>query len=62
MYEDFKITPSEFFDPAFSNPSLLQTVINDIKTFSENDLLLLSLVLKRFVSKPDNHISFPNYE
>lgn len=48
--EYFKITPLEFFDPAINNPPLFRTVMNDIKTLSENDLLLLSLVLKRIVS------------
>ena len=40
----FEITPLEFFDPAISNPPLFQTVMNDIKTLSEDDLLILSLV------------------
>ena len=46
----FEITPLEFFDPAISNPPLFQTVMNDIKTLSEDDLLILSLVLKRIIS------------
>ena len=46
----FEITPLEFFDPAISNPPLFQTVMNDIKTISEDDLLILSLVLKRIIS------------
>lgn len=45
--DHFKITPLEFFDPAISNPPLFRAVMNDIKTLSESDLLLLSLVLKR---------------
>ena len=45
----FEITPLEFFDPAISNPPLFQTVMNDIKTLSEDDLLILSLVLKRII-------------
>ena len=48
--EYFEITHLEFFDPSISNPPLFQAVINDIKTLSENDLLLLSLVLKRITS------------
>ena len=48
--EYFEITPLEFFDPSISNPPSFQAVINDIKTLSENDLLLLSLVLKRITS------------
>lgn len=48
--EYFEITPLEFFDPAIINPPLLKAIINDIKTLSENDLLLLSLVLKRITS------------
>ena len=46
----FEITPLEFFDPAISNPPLFQTVMNDIKTLSEDDLLILSLVLKLIIS------------
>lgn len=49
----FEITPLEFFDPAISNPPLFQTVMNDIKTLSENDLILLSLVLKRIISNTE---------
>ncbi len=45
----FDITPAEFFDPAVSNPSLLRTIIEDIKKMSDKDLLLLSTVLKRFL-------------
>ena len=48
--EYFEITPLEFFDPSISNPPLFQAVINDVKTLSENDLLLLSLVLKRITT------------
>ena len=45
----FDITPAEFFDPAVCNPSLLRTIIEDIKKMSDKDLLLLSTVLKRFL-------------
>ena len=48
--EHFDMTPLEFFDPAISNPPLFQAVMNDIKLLSENDLLLLSMVLKRITS------------
>lgn len=48
--EYFKITPLEFFDPSIDNPSLIKTIMNDIRTLSENDLLLLSLVLKRITA------------
>ena len=43
----FDITPTEFFDPSFQNPTLLHSIISDISKFSEEDLLLLSSVLKR---------------
>lgn len=46
----FRLAPAEFFDPSINNPSLFQSVINDVKLLSENDLLLLSLVLKRIIS------------
>lgn len=47
----FDITPIEFFDPDIKNPTLLRSIIADIKKLSENDLLLLSSVLKRIISK-----------
>lgn len=43
----FDITPTEFFDPSFQNPTLLHSIISDISKFYEEDLLLLSSVLKR---------------
>ena len=52
--EYFKITPLEFFDPAINNPPLFHTVMDDIKKLSENDLLLLSLVLKRITTVSSN--------
>lgn len=51
----FNITPSEFFDPTLNNPSLVGNIMKDIKKLSDNDLLLLSTVLRRFLelySKP----------
>lgn len=47
----FNISPAEFFDPTISNPTLHQKVVNEIKELSEDDLLLLLLVLTRFNSK-----------
>lgn len=44
----FDITPSEFFDPTISDPSLIKSVMEYVKKMSDNDLLLLSTVLKRF--------------
>lgn len=45
----FDITPSEFFDPTINYPSLIRNITEDIKKLSDNDLLLLSTVLKRFL-------------
>lgn len=45
----FDITPSEFFDASINDPSLTKSIIEDIKKLSDNDLLLLSTVLKRFL-------------
>lgn len=45
----FDITPSEFFDPTINNPSLVKSITEDIKKFSDSDLLFLSTVLKRFL-------------
>lgn len=44
----FDITPSEFFDSTINNPSLIKSVMEYIKRLSDNDLLLLATVLKRF--------------
>lgn len=44
----FDITPSEFFDSTINNPSLIKNIMEYIKKMSDNDLLLLSAVLKRF--------------
>lgn len=43
----FDITPAEFFDPDIKNPSLIKSIFNDVKKLSDDDLLLLSTVLKR---------------
>ena len=45
----FDITPAEFFNPAINNPSLIRNIMNDIEKLPENDLLLLSTVLKRIL-------------
>ena len=50
--EYFNLSPAEFFDPSINNPSLYQSVVNDVKLLTENDLFLLSLVLKRIVTSP----------
>ncbi len=46
----FNLSPAEFFDPLVNNPSQFQSVVNNIKLLSEDDLLLLSMVLKRIIS------------
>ena len=45
----FDITPSEFFNPSVKKPSQLRGRMDVVDTLSENDLLLLSTVLKRFL-------------
>lgn len=45
----FDITPAEFFDPDIHNINLVNDIITDIKKLSDNDLLLLSTVLKRIL-------------
>lgn len=47
----FNITPSEFFDTNLNDPTLYQDVIKELKALSENDLLLLLMVLKRINNK-----------
>lgn len=50
----FAITPSEFFDASINDPSLIKNIIEDIKKLPDNDLLLLSTVLKRFLELHPN--------
>lgn len=45
----FDITPAEFFDPDIHNISLINSIQADLKKLSDNDLLLLSTVLKRIL-------------
>ena len=49
----FKLTPTEFFDPSITNPTLFHSIVNDVKQLSENDLLLLSHVLKRILASSE---------
>lgn len=49
MYTYFDITPTEFFDPTNKNPSLLRSIMTDVRKLSDNDLLLFSTILKRFI-------------
>ena len=44
----FEISPSEFFDPNFKNPSRIHEITNIIKCMSESDQELLLKVLMRF--------------
>lgn len=50
----FDITPSEFFDSTINDPSLIKNVMEYIKRMSDNDLLLLTTVLKRFFEVHSN--------
>ena len=50
--EYFEITPMEFFDTTQDDPLLFRTVRNDIRKLSEEDLLLLSLIIKRILQNP----------
>lgn len=50
----FDITPSEFFDSTINDPSLIKNVMEYIKRMSDNDLILLATVLKRFFEVHSN--------
>ena len=41
------VTPKDFFDEGSVNPPLLQTLLDKLKTLSENDLLLLYSLAER---------------
>lgn len=43
----FNITPVEFFDEDHSYPELLTTIIENIKTLSDDDLLLILTLINR---------------
>ena len=43
----FEITPAEFFDPEIKSNDLFHSVLNHMKMLSEEDLMLLSMVLER---------------
>ncbi len=59
--EYFEITPQEFFDKELHNPTLLKSTVENVKKLSENDLLLLSVVLKRIVEN-GNDLSVPRQD
>ena len=42
-----EVTPKDFFDEGSVNPPLLQTLLDKLKTLSENDLLLLYSLAER---------------
>lgn len=46
----FEITPAEFFDPEIKSPQLINSILNDIKKLTEDDLVLLSIIIKRIVN------------
>lgn len=43
----FEITPHEFFDSGITNPLLIHTVFNLLKSLEDEDLLAVIPVLKR---------------
>ena len=42
-----EVTPKDFFDEGSVNPPLLQTLLDKLKTLSENDLLILYSLAER---------------
>lgn len=44
----FEITPQDFFDTAHDNPVLTAKIIEEIKELTDDDLLLLLTIIKRF--------------
>lgn len=45
----FDLTPCEFFDSNFHDPTLMHKIINNVNKLNENDQLLLLTVLNRIV-------------
>ena len=39
--EYFNLTPSQFFDESLENPSLLQSVIDELRNLNDDDLILI---------------------
>ena len=39
--EYFNLTPSQFFDESLENPSLLQSVIDELRKLNDDDLILI---------------------
>jgi hypothetical protein len=56
------VTPKDFFDEGSVNPPLLQTLLDKLKTLSENDLLILYSLAERLEKmiypKNGSHIFF----
>ncbi|WP_434509814.1 helix-turn-helix transcriptional regulator [Desulfitobacterium sp. AusDCA] len=44
--EYFKISPKNFFDDGTSNPPLIQAVVNDLKTLTENQIVNIHEIIK----------------
>lgn len=42
------ITPSEFFDTTSANPTKLSSLVNDMKQLNENQLDIISILVKEF--------------
>lgn len=45
--EYFNITPVEFFDTRHSDPELLSKAIDEIRSLSDDDMLLILTLIKR---------------
>ena len=47
MSEFFNITPSEFFDSKQTNPALISKAISEMKSLTEDDMLLILTFINR---------------
>lgn len=47
----FGIEPGEFFDTEQKNPVLMSKVVEELKTLSDSDLLLMPALVNRFKQK-----------
>lgn len=48
LCEYLDVTPSAFFDEGVENPALLQKAVDEMRTLSDRDLLILLGLIERF--------------
>lgn len=48
LCEYLEVTPRDFFDEGVSNPALLQKAVDEMRHFSDQDLLTILSIIERF--------------